>query len=130
MIGVDCSELTGDEMLAVASAISEGLDGRGVAIAKDDKIMIDQRTKSKITVAEVLSLVETFVSRRQSPMRYSVEVSGNNIVVHSRVAPKGGEKKTIHRLPPGFLQCSLCGFLTRNRDELTLHVRQAHEVIR
>lgn len=34
MIGVDCSELTADEMLAVASAISERLEGKGVAIVR------------------------------------------------------------------------------------------------
>ncbi len=130
MIGVDCSELTGDEMLAMASAISERLEGTGVAIVKDDKIMIDQMSKSKITTATVLSVIEAFVSRRKDPEHYSVEVSRNSIIVHSRGPLIGGEKKTIHRLPPGFLQCSLCGFLTKDQERLSLHIRTAHEVIR
>ena len=130
MIGVDCAELTGDEMLAMASAISERLDGAGVAIVKDDKIMIDQLSKSKITVAEVLSLIEAFVSRRQDPAHYSVEVSGDNVTVHSRGPLKGGKKKAVHRLPPGFLQCSLCGFLTKDQERLSLHIRTAHDLIR
>jgi hypothetical protein len=76
--------------------------------------MIDQLPKFRITVAEVLSAIEAFVSRRQDPVHYSVEVHENNVTVHSRGPPKGGKKKAVHRLPPGFLQCSLCGFLTKD----------------
>ena len=130
MIGVDCSELTGDEMLALASAISDGLEGEGVAIVKDCKILVDQVSKSKISVAAVVTVVEGFVARRKDPTNYSLEISMNNIIVHSRRLRNAGGKETIRRLPPGFLQCSLCGFLTKDREQLTIHIRQAHEVIR
>ncbi len=117
-------------MLALASAISDGLEGKGVAIVKDDKILVDQLSGSKISVAAVVSVVEGFVARRKDPTNYSLEVSKSDIIVHSRSLPKAGGKGTIRRLPPGFLQCSLCGFLTRDQEHLTIHIRQAHEVIR
>ncbi len=117
-------------MLALASAISDDLDGKGVAFAKDDKILIDQISKSKISVLAVVSVVEAFVSRRKDPTNYSIEVSKSSVIVHSRSPQKAVGKETIRRLPPGFLQCSLCGFLTKDQEHLTLHVRQAHEVIR
>jgi hypothetical protein len=81
-------------------------------------------------MAEVLSAVEVFVSRRKNRTHYSVEVSRNNIVTHSSDPLKRGEKKEIHRLPPGFLQCSLCRFLTDDQERLFLHIKTAHEVIR
>lgn len=92
--------------------------------------MIDQMSKSRVTTAVVLPVIEAFVSRRKDPTYYSVEVSGDNIIVHLHDLLKGDEKKMIRRLPPGFLQCSLCGFLTKDRERLSLHIRTAHEVIR
>jgi len=130
LIGVDCSELTGDEMLALASAISDGLNGKGVAIVKDDKILVDQIRGSKISAAVVIPILEAFVAKGKDPARYSLEVSKSSMIVHSRNPRREGSKKEIRRRPPGFLQCSLCGFLTRDQEHLTLHVRQAHEVIR
>ncbi len=130
MIGVDCSELTGDEMLALASAISDGLEGKGVAIVKNERILVDQISRSKISVAAIVSVVEAFVARRKDPTNYSIEVSKSGVIVHSGSPRNAGGKEAIRRLPPGFLQCSLCGFLTKDQEHLTLHVRQAHEVIR
>jgi len=117
-------------MLALASLISDDLDGKGVAIVKDDKILVDQISKANISVASVLTMVEAFVAKRKDPTKYSFEVSRSGILIHSRNLREAGYKKGIRRLPPGFSQCSLCGFLTRDREVLTLHVRQAHEVIR
>ena len=117
-------------MLALASEISDGLDGKGVAIVKNDEILVDQMSGSKIPVAAVKPVVESFVARRKDPTNYSLEVSKSGIVVHYKGLPKAGGKEAIRRLPPGFLQCSLCGFLTKDEEHLIVHIRLAHEVIR
>jgi hypothetical protein len=50
LIEVDCSEPTGDEKLALASAFSESLEGSGLALIKGDNIVVDQLTSSRIEV--------------------------------------------------------------------------------
>ena len=90
-------------MLALASEISDGLDGKGVAIVKNDEILVDQMSGSKIPVEAVKPVVESFVARRKDPTNYSLEVSKSGIIVHYKGLPKAGGKETIRRLPPGFL---------------------------
>ena len=41
MIKVDCSELSGETKLATAGAISNGLDGKGVALLDGNYVAID-----------------------------------------------------------------------------------------
>ncbi|MDE1858784.1 MAG: hypothetical protein KGI26_06945 [Thaumarchaeota archaeon] len=81
MLRVDCSQMTFDEQLALASALSDGLAGRAVALVKDDKIVFDEL--SKISEDEVLRLVRAFVAGRKDAPLYDVESSGDEVVVHT-----------------------------------------------
>ncbi|MDG6991273.1 MAG: hypothetical protein JRM99_07645, partial [Nitrososphaerota archaeon] len=65
---IDCSQMTFDEQLALASALSDGLGGRAVALVKDDKIVFDEL--SNVSTDEVLRLTRAFVARKKDASLY------------------------------------------------------------
>ena len=75
MIEVDCSELTLDQQLALASTISESLAGRAVGLVRDTKIVLDT-ISGNVSLADVEQIVSEFVSKRKESQYYSVEVKG------------------------------------------------------
>jgi hypothetical protein len=122
MIQVDCSEMDLDEQLALASAISDGLGGKGVGIVKDAKIVVDEL--SKVSGSDVAKIVESFVARRGTP-GYSVEADGDELVVHTP-DPKArarGRKDTGELLPPNLMICPFCSFVTPYEELYNVHLR-------
>jgi len=126
LIQVDCSEMTLDDQLALAAAISDGLEGRAVALVKDDKIVLDTMANT-ISTGEVLKIVMGFVSRRKDPQHYSIDSNGDDIVVHTPdpLARSRGRKDSGQWLPDNLLKCpwSGCGFVTPYQELYAIHVR-------
>lgn len=126
MIQVDCGEITLDDQLALASAISEGLSGKAVALIRDEMIVLDT-IEGNVEAAEVLPLVRDFVSKRKDAQHYSVEADGDEIVVHSAdpLMRSRGRKDSGQMLPPNLLKCpfSGCGFVTSYQELYAVHVR-------
>jgi len=124
LIEVDCSEMTVDEQLALASAISDGLAGRAVALVKDDKVVLDTLT-GKTTPRDVLTLVRNFVLKRKEARLYSVELTRDTIKVHTPdpLARSRGRKDTGQLLPPNILKCPFCNFVTPYQELYDIHFR-------
>jgi len=126
VIQVECKEMTLDEQLALAAAISDGLDGRGVALVKDDKIVLDSMSNA-VTTGEVLAVVRAFVSRRKDAEHYSVDSNGEDIVVHTPdpLSRSRGRKDSGQWLPDNLMKCpwSGCGFVTPYQELYAIHVR-------
>ncbi|HEV2137912.1 MAG TPA: hypothetical protein VGR53_03655 [Nitrososphaerales archaeon] len=123
MIAIECIELTLDEQIALASAVSEGLRGAAIALIQDSKIVIDLINVGRIDPLEVEGIVRQFVSRRKDAQHYSVERDGGYILVHSPdpLARSRGRKKS--QLPGNLLQCPSCGFVTQYKELYNIHVR-------
>lgn len=123
LIEIDCGEMDFDEQLALASAVSDGLDGRGMALVKDEKIVIDEL--SKVSAGEVASAVRAFVSRRKDPGHYGVAVEGDTIVVHTPdpLSRSRGRKDTGELLPPNLMKCPFCNFVTPYKELYDVHFR-------
>jgi hypothetical protein len=121
---VDCSEMTVDEQIALASAISDGLAGRAVAVVKDAKVVLDTLT-GKTTPSDVLALVRSFVSKRKEAQLYSVELNGDEIKVHTPdpLVRSRGRKDTGQLLPPNLLKCPFCNFVTPYKELYDIHFR-------
>jgi hypothetical protein len=124
LIEVDCREMAVDEQIALASAISDGLGGRAVALVKDAMIVIDALS-GRVPASEVLPLVRGFVSKRKDAQHYSVEQDGDVIVVHTPdpLARSRGRKDTGQLLPPNLLKCPFCSFVTPYQELYYVHVR-------
>ena len=124
MIQVDCSEMTFDDQLALASAISDGLGGRAVALVKDDKLMVDS-ISGTVAIAEVIGIVKGFVSKRKDAEFYSVAADGDDVEVHTPdpLARSRGRKDSGERLPDNLMKCPWCGFVTPFEEMYTVHVR-------
>jgi hypothetical protein len=126
VIQVECKEMTLDDQLALAAAISDGLEGRAVALVKDDKIVLDAMVDT-VTTGEVLGIVRAFVSRRKDSQHYSVDSDGDDIMVHTPdpLARSRGRKDSGQWLPDNLLKCpwSGCGFVTPYPELYAVHVR-------
>lgn len=124
IISIDCSELTVDEQIALASAVSDGLSGKGVALIKDDTIVLDLLSND-ISSDEVVRLVKGWVSKRKDAELYSVETDEDEIVVHSPdpLSRSRGRKDTGQLLPENLLKCPYCAFVTPYRELYDVHVR-------
>lgn len=123
MLEVDCSEMALDEQLALASAVSEGLGGRGVALVKDSKLVID--ALSALAPGEVAALVRAFVAKRKDAGLYRVEEEGELIVVRTPdpLARSRGRRDTGELLPPNLLKCPFCPFVTPYKELYDVHFR-------
>ena len=125
MIEVDCSEMTLDEQLALASTLTEGLSGRAIALVKDSEIVFVPLTR--VGSGEVLAFVKSFVSKRKDAQHYSIEATNDEIVVHTPdpLARSRGRKDTGQLLPDNLLKCPFfgCGFVTPYQELYDIHVR-------
>lgn len=101
---IDCRELTMDEELALASAISDSLNGEGVALVDREKIVIDSFGKGQLDKTAVESVVSTFVKQRKGHEFYSVERAGDSLVVHSADPVAASRKRATEKLPPNLLK--------------------------
>jgi hypothetical protein len=124
LIEVDCSEMTLDDQLALASAISDGLGGRAVALVNHDKLALDTMS-NKVSVGEVAGVVRGFVSKRKDAKYYSVEEDGEEIKVHTPdpLARARGRKDTGQLLPDNVLKCPYCSFITPYQELYNIHMR-------
>ncbi len=124
LLEVDCSEMTLDDQLALASAISDGLGGRAVALVKDDKLALDTMS-NKVTVGEVADVVRSFVSKRKDAKDYSVETDGDEVKVHTPdpLARARGRKDTGQLLPDNLLKCPYCAYVTPYQELYDVHMR-------
>lgn len=127
MILVDCSEISADEKLALASQLSDTLEGVAVALIRGKDIVLDAISDGKLEQSVVNGAVTDFISRRKDAAQYAVEVAGERIVVHSAdpgpALRKKKKKRQQNQLPPNLEQCPFCGFVTQHQDLLMLHVR-------
>ena len=126
MIEVDCAEMTLDEQLALASAVSEDLAGEAVGLIKGTKIVLDNLS-ARISVSDVEDVVTRFVSRRKESQHYSVEVKGGSIVIHTPdpLVRSRGRRDSGQMLPPNLLHCPFtsCGFVTPYQELYDVHVK-------
>ncbi len=129
VIRIDCSELSGEMKLALAEAISEGLDGRGVALLSGGSIAIDLLRGPEVTPTFLESLAQSYLSKRKDASAYRVEVNGESVIVHSLIPVSAQEKKVQDKLPPGLHQCPVCGFVTASEGEYENHLR-IHDILR
>ncbi|MGA2665707.1 MAG: hypothetical protein ABSF83_12275 [Nitrososphaerales archaeon] len=123
MLTIDCSELSADEKLALAAAISDSLEGRALALVQLDGIVIDRLTDEKLGVDDLQPIVSEFVSRRKDAQYYSIEVHGEKIVVHSADPVAAARRRAEPTLPPNLRQCPYCSFITEYEVEYTVHMR-------
>ena len=124
MIDIDCSEVTVDEQISLASAVSDGLAGRGVALIKDDRVVVDQ-VSGKVTPVEVADLAKAFASRRKDPLLYTVETNGEHVLVHTPdpLSRGWGRKDTGQLLPDNLYKCPFCPFVTPYEEAYVVHYR-------
>jgi hypothetical protein len=120
---VDCYELSADEKLALASAISDKLEGKALALIKGDDIVIDELSRGGASAELVRGVVNDFISRRKEAEHYSLEIDGDTIIVHSAVPIRAMRYKRQKELPPNLKKCPFCGFLTLYEEEYVVHVR-------
>ena len=123
LILVDCSELSADEKLALASQLSDRLEGVAVALIKGKDIVLDPLSDESLDPSAVKDSVTDFVSRRKDSAHYAVEAAGERIVVRSADPVPSMRKKKQNQLPPNLKQCAFCGFVTEYDDILMLHTR-------
>ena len=123
MIEVDCAELSNDEELALASEISDRLEGRALALVKQDSIVLDQLTDERLDVEALRPIVGDFMSRRKDSEHYSFEVYGQKIVVHFADPIAASRRKAENTVPPNLMQCPYCWFITQSEGEYTLHLK-------
>lgn len=123
MLRVDCAELTADEKLALASEISDTLDGKAIALSQGDHIVLDQLTDEAVTVGSLQPIISDFLSRRREGEHYWSEVEGETIVVHSADPIAASHRKVENTLPPNLRQCPYCSFVTEYEEEYVVHTR-------
>jgi len=121
-ITVDCHELTTDEELALAGAVTEAMGGDGVALVKNGQIVVDTTPGHVVILDLVQRAVSDFISRRKDSRLYSIEAKGDTITVRSP-----DPVAAIHRkkpgLPPNLWKCPFCSFVTPYEESYTVHFR-------
>ena len=149
---IDCKELTMDEELALASAISDALNGEGIALVDGEKIITDFFGKGHLDESAVESVASGFVSHRKGHELYSVERVGDFLVVRSAdpmvtsrkrateklppnllklgdsllvnsFRPAASRKMTKEKLPPNLFKCPFCSFVTPHEELYLVHTR-------
>jgi hypothetical protein len=93
-----------DEELALASAVSDSLNGQGIALVDGEKIVIDFFGKGQLDKEVVESVVSAFVRQRKGHEFYSVERMGDSLVVHSADPIAASRKRATEKLPPNLLK--------------------------
>jgi hypothetical protein len=123
LISIDCAELTVDEQLALAAAISDGLEGLALALVKDTKIVLDQMSNQEPDPSRVEAIVRRFISRRKDSQYYSLEREGTTFVVHSPDPLARARGRREGELPKNLLKCPFCSFVTPYQELYDVHFR-------
>ena len=123
VLTIDCSEISADEKLALASQISDALEGQALALTKSDSIVLDMLTDEEVDLGTLQAIVDDFVSRRSDSKYYSVDASDETIVIHSADPIAASRRKTENTLPPNLRQCPFCAFITQYEEEYIVHYR-------
>lgn len=129
VVKIDCSELTQDVQLALASSISEETQGKSLALVSGEDIVIDTISGPMMDSARLTRLVEKFISRRKEAEHYQVETQGDAIVVRSPDPVAARRTRTLFRVPPGAYQCPACGLILPDEGKYQTHLR-THDLIR
>ena len=127
MIVIDCSELSADEKLALARPDIRRHERVDLRLVKGTNIVLDALAREKPELSEVKAAVADFISRRKDESDYSMDVSGDQITVHSADPVAALRKRRQNELPPNLRQCPYCAFVTEYDELYTVHVR-AHGV--
>ena len=122
-LSVDCRELTMDEELALASTISDSLNGRGVALVNGARIILDSFEEGPFDEAAVESVVSAFVAHRRGHEFYSVERVGDSLVIHSADPIAAPRTRLAEKLPPNLFKCPFCSFVTPFEEMYLVHSR-------
>jgi hypothetical protein len=77
MIKANCSELSGETKVAFAAAISNRLNGAGVALLDGNYIAIDTLSGLDIRLDQVQSILRSYVSGRSDASAYQLETTAN-----------------------------------------------------
>ncbi len=123
MTVIDCKELSADERIALASAISDELAGKALALIKGDDLVLDELEKENVEMGTLDAIVRRFVSRRRDGGHYSVEMKGDRIVVHSADPIAAKRERRQSELPPNLKKCPFCFFVTPYEELYIVHVR-------
>jgi hypothetical protein len=129
MLEVDCSELTQEEQLALATSISDELQGKSFALVRGNSVVIDWISGPRLDATQMVHLVEEFVSKRKDASYYRVERQKDKVVVHSPDPIAANRTRTRHRVPPGVYQCPTCGLILPDEGKYQIHLR-THDLIR
>jgi len=122
LIQIQCKEMTMDEQLALAGSISDGLQGRGIALVDGSRIVIDG-LGGNVDAMDVSKLVGDFVSKRKDAMYYRVESDGDKLTVHTP-DPLARSRGSRHAgLPGNLLKCPHCSFVTPYQELYNVHLR-------
>ena len=120
---IDCAELTMNEELALASAISDSLDGLGLALIDGSKIIFDAIEEGQIDEKAIESVVSEFIAHRKEGRYYSVERIGGSLVVHSADPVAAPRRRVTEKLPPNLYKCPFCSFVTPYEEMYAVHSR-------
>ena len=123
MITIDCHELSTDERLALASSISDALQGRGVALARDKDIVMDSLSGPPPDFVEIEAMVRRFIGKRHDSAHYSVEGMGDMLVIHSPDPIKAARGRRTATLPDNLMKCPFCPFVSRYEEAYNVHLR-------
>jgi len=123
MLLIDCRELTVDEQLALASSLSDNLEGRAIALVRDADIVFDVMSGKALDEVQIEGLVRKFISKRSGSQHYTIERTGDTLVVHSADPLARGRGRMEGRLPANLQQCPFCMFVTPYQEEYAVHVR-------
>jgi len=123
LIAIKCTELSTDEQLALAEAITVGMEGKALALMKGDEIVLDQLGAHLLATGEVELIVRNFVSKRNDPTHYSVEVIGDMIVIHSPDPIRAMRERRNPTLPDNVFKCPFCPFVTPYEELYVVHYR-------
>ncbi|MGP8056566.1 MAG: C2H2-type zinc finger protein [Nitrososphaerales archaeon] len=121
--------MTVEEKVALASAISDDLEGSGIALIKGEEIAIDKVTEAEVGTSKLFEMVKDFISNQKDSAEYLVDVTNDVVNVRSR-RPLSEAKKGQGTPPlPGLFQCPVCGYVTPFKEKYDLHIR-SHDLIR
>ncbi len=123
MIKVNCRELTIDEQLALAAAISEAFQGKAVALVRDADLVLDVIEPPPPAEDDVESVVAGFISKRKGGEHYSLERDGETFFVHSADPLARSRGRGRPTLPDNLLKCPYCSYVTPYREAYDVHSR-------
>ena len=123
MISIKCNELSTDEQLALAEAITAGMEGVALALVRGDEVVLDQLGDVSPKTETVEQIVKGFISRRTDPAHYSYEINGEKIVIHSPDPVRAMRERRKPTLPDNVFKCPFCPFVTPYEEMYVVHYR-------